>query len=84
MNGIDFQIEKCNDSQLYVHDYTKTCKVDLCFNCTIVVGPVQKSCQVSICNDSKLVVFCHKLKLRDCHNLEVMLCSPNEVSWLIT
>ena len=81
VTGSDFLIEKCDTCQLYVHDMMKSCKVNLCQNSSIVLGPVQSLCQVDIVNDSKMVVFCDQIKIRDCHNLEIMLCSPNPVSW---
>ena len=43
----------------------------------MVAGPVKGQCDVRICNDSKLVIFCNELLVRDCSNLEIMLCSPN-------
>ena len=72
-----FNIEKCNVSQIYVHDWVRQCNVDLCFNCSIVIGPVKKLVSLDICKDSKFVIFCNELKVRDCTDLEIMLYSPN-------
>ena len=80
VTGSDFLVEKCDTCQLYVHDMMKSCKVNLCQNSSIVLGPIQSLCQVDIVNDSKMIVFCDQIKIRDCHNLEIMLCSPNPVS----
>ena len=44
LNGINFKINKCNQSQLYVHDITNDCSADLCFNCSVVLGPVKGLC----------------------------------------
>lgn len=67
--GVKFEIRNCNECQLYVHDFLKRCTAYLCFNCSIVIGPVKGECSLNIVNDSKVVVFCNQLKVSDCSNL---------------
>ena len=60
-----------------MHDVTKEFEIVQVINSSVVAGPVKGQCDVRICNDSKLVIFCNELLVRDCSNLEIMLCSPN-------
>ena len=80
LNGKDFKIEYAKESQLYVHEHVAQCFVDRCQNSTIMVGPSKSSIFVRDCTDCKVVIFCQQLRMRDCHNLEVMLYSQTEVS----
>ena len=59
-----------------MHDHTKSFEIVQLINSSVVAGPVKGQCDVRICNDSKLVIFCDELLVRDCTNLEIMLCSP--------
>lgn len=60
-----------------MHDWTKDFEIVQVINSSVVAGPVKGQCDVRICNDSKLVIFCDELLVRDCTNLEIMLFSPN-------
>ena len=48
----------------------------MCKDSAIVVGPMRDECEITMTTDSKLVVFCHQLVIRNSSNLEIMLCSP--------
>lgn len=42
INGQQFVIQNCKDSDIYVFDFTNTVTIDDCTHCTIVVGPVKR------------------------------------------
>ena len=80
LNGKDFAINYSNDCQLYVHDHIAQVFVDKCERSSIVIGPTKSSIFIRDCSNSKFTIFCQQLRMRDCHNLEVMLYSQTEVS----
>ena len=75
LNGQQFRIQGCKDCNLYVHDNHDQCFVDQCTNCVIVLGPCSSSTFIRDCRDCKVVVTAQQLRMRDCHNVEVMLFS---------
>ena len=71
-----FSVRNCQECQIYVHQVYDRISVDLSSNSAIVLGPVKEECEVNMTNESKLVVFCHQLIVRNSTNLQIMLFSP--------
>jgi hypothetical protein len=71
----DFNIRFCNNSKLYVHERVAEVKIDQCSDCEIVVGPTVSSVFLRNVKDSRLVIICKQLRMRDCENLEIQLYS---------
>ena len=43
ISGQQFQIKNCNNSHIYLFDWSNTVTVDDCINCKIFIGPVKVS-----------------------------------------
>ena len=41
ISGQQFQIKNCNNSHIYLFDWSNTVTVDDCINCKIFIGPVK-------------------------------------------
>jgi hypothetical protein len=75
-----FAILKCKNSDIYVHDWITQVTADEVDNCNIVLGPCSSSAFIRTTTNSRLVIFCQQLRMRDCVNVDIMLYSHTEVS----
>ena len=73
-----FKIERCDGCYIYVHDQTAQCTIDFCDDSIVVMGPCASSTFVRNCKSTKLVLICQQLRLRDCHNLEIMIFTQTD------
>lgn len=58
LEGKPFQIRRCEDCNIYIHDWTNQVTVDLCKKSVIVLGPGKGSTFIRNCEDCQFVVFC--------------------------
>ncbi|CDW83137.1 protein xrp2 [Stylonychia lemnae] len=79
INGQQFKVDNCSECNIYIHDYHDSVYVDDCNNCVIVFGPCRGSQFIRNCNNCKIISSCQQLRLRDCHNLEIMIYTQTEV-----
>ena len=71
--GQSFMIEECNNCHIYLLDHSAAVNIDLCVNCTIVVGPCESSVFIRDCTDSSFIIACQQLRMRDSNNLRLLL-----------
>lgn len=74
ISGQQFQIKNCNNSHIYLFDWSNTVTVDDCINCKIFIGPVKGSVFIRDCTNCVVVVACGQFRTRDCRNLDAFLC----------
>ena len=74
INGQQFQIKNCNNSHIYIFDWSNTITIDDCTNCKIFLGPVKGSVFIRDCSNCVLVAACGQFRTRDCKNLDTFLC----------
>jgi hypothetical protein len=78
LNGSDFNIRFCENSLIYVIDHIAEFKIDKCSGCEMILGPTASSVFIRNVNDSKIVVNCKQIRLRDCKNVTIMAYSQTE------
>ena len=71
--GQSFMIEECTGCHIYLLDYSAAVNIDLCINCTVVVGPCESSVFIRDCTDCSFIIACQQLRMRDSHNLTLLL-----------
>ena len=71
--GQSFMIEECSNCHIYLLDHSAAVNIDLCTNCTVVVGPCESSVFIRDCTDSSFIIACQQLRMRDSHNLTLLL-----------
>ena len=69
IDGQQFLVEDCEDSDVYLLDHIASMNVDSCKKCRIVTGPVAGSVFIRDCSDCIVVIACQQLRLRNCRNL---------------
>ncbi|ELU05952.1 hypothetical protein CAPTEDRAFT_202465 [Capitella teleta] len=76
INGQQFIIRNCQDSNIYILDHMATITIDDCVNCRIFLGPTKSSVFIRDCKDCKFALACQQLRTRDCHRIDFFLfCS---------
>lgn len=78
--GQQFQIKNCNNSNIFLLDWSNTVTVDDCINCKIFIGPVKGSVFIRDCTNCVVVTACGQFRTRDCRNLDAFLCVNTQVS----
>lgn len=74
VNGQQFIIQNCKDSNIYIFDHTATVSIDDCTGCKIFLGPIHTSVFVRNCSDCVIALACQQFRTRDCRKLTVFLC----------
>jgi len=54
-------------------DYSAQVTIDDSENCRFFIGPCESSVFLRNCKDCKAIVACQQFRLRDCHNLDLLL-----------
>jgi protein XRP2 len=78
IDGQQFNIEECNDCDIFLFDVIATAFIDHCKNCRIFVGPVESSIFVRNCTDCNFVIACQQFRSRDCKDCRFSLLSTTE------
>ncbi|XP_065072339.1 protein XRP2-like isoform X2 [Rhopilema esculentum] len=73
IDGQQFIIKNCKDSQIYLFDHSATITVDDCERCKFVFGPIKGSIFFRNCKDCQAVVACQQFRTRDCKKLDIFL-----------
>ncbi|KAL4494575.1 hypothetical protein ABPG72_004477 [Tetrahymena utriculariae] len=73
LNGLQYKIESCTNSEIYVLDHSTTIFVDDCTNCKIFIGPCKASVFVRDCKNCEMVIACQQYRSRDCQNIKTLL-----------
>ena len=71
--GQSFMIEECTNCHIYLLDHSAAVNIDVCIGCVVVVGPCESSVFIRDCRDSTFVIACQQLRMRDSHNLTLLL-----------
>lgn len=80
VNGEQFIIQNCEDSNIYIFDHLNTVTVDDCLNCNIILGPTKGSVFLRNCKDCRIAAVCQQLRTRDCHRVDCFLCCTTQPS----
>uniref|UniRef100_A0A2R5L6E3 Protein XRP2 n=2 Tax=Ornithodoros turicata TaxID=34597 RepID=A0A2R5L6E3_9ACAR len=80
VNGQQFIIQNCEDSNIYIFDHLNTVTVDDCNNCNIFLGPTKASIFLRDCKDCRVAAICQQLRTRDCHRVDCFLCCATQPS----
>lgn len=75
IDGQQFIIEESRGCDIFLLDHIACVTVDQCKDCRIITGPIESSIFIRDCTDCIIVTICQQLRLRDCSNLKVFLCS---------
>jgi len=75
VNGVQFLVEDCSDTQVFLVDKVGPIAMDNCKGCTVICGPSDSSVFIRDCSDCDVVVGCQQLRLRDCKNMRIFLHS---------
>lgn len=78
LNGQQFMVQNCKNSNIYLFDHMSTVTVDDCSDCTFFIGPVKTSIFIRDCSNCKFVIACQQFRLRDCQKLDVFLCCTTQ------
>ncbi|KXJ12334.1 protein XRP2 [Exaiptasia diaphana] len=78
INGQQFIIRDCQDSNIYLFDHSATITVDDCTGCSFFLGPIKGSVYFRDCKDCKVVVACQQFRTRDCKKMEIFLCCATQ------
>lgn len=73
IRGQQFNIEDCENCDIYLFDYIAQAFVDDCKHCRLFVGPVESSLFIRNCTDCDIVCACRQLRTRDCTNCKLSL-----------
>ncbi|XP_050424046.1 protein XRP2-like [Adelges cooleyi] len=80
VGGQQFVVRNCEDSYVYVLDYSDSVTIDDCQGCTIILGPTKQSVFVRDTVNTTIIVACGQFRVRDCTSLNVSLfCSTQPV-----
>jgi len=75
ISGQQFIIEESSGCDMFLLDHIACVTVDLCDDCRIVTGPIESSIFIRNCNNCVIYTVCQQLRVRDCTNLKIYLCS---------
>ena len=78
IDGIDFCIRDCKQCDIYLHDRTAQVFVDDITESIVVIGPDKSSVFVRDCSNCRMIIIAGQLRVRDCHNIEIMLYSQTD------
>lgn len=78
LNGKQFKLEENKRCEIYVNDYNAGGFVDKCEDSIIFWAPSTSSVFVRNCKNCRFVIICQQLRLRDCHDCEIMLFSQTD------
>lgn len=78
INGEQFNIEECEDCDIFLLDHIAQVFIDECSNCRIFVGPVMSSVFLRNCNNCDLQIACQQFRSRDCVNCRIALMCTTE------
>ena len=78
LNGKQFKLEHNTNCDIYINDYNAGGFWDDCNDCVIFWGPSTSSVFVRDWKSCRFVIICQQLRLRDCHNWEIMLFSQTD------
>jgi len=73
-----FNIEECQDCDIFLLDHINTVFVDDCSNCRIFIGPVECSIMVRTSQDCDMVIACRQFRSRDCKDCRFALHCTTE------
>eukprot|EP00747_Dinoflagellata_sp_TGD_P164313 gnl/TRDRNA2_/TRDRNA2_184087_c0_seq1.p1 gnl/TRDRNA2_/TRDRNA2_184087_c0~~gnl/TRDRNA2_/TRDRNA2_184087_c0_seq1.p1 ORF type:complete len:347 (-),score=72.65 gnl/TRDRNA2_/TRDRNA2_184087_c0_seq1:158-1198(-) len=76
--GEQFNIEECQDCDIFLCDHIATCFMDDCTGCRVFIGPVESSVFLRGCRNCDFVIACQQFRSRDCHNCRLSLLSTTE------
>lgn len=80
INGQQFIIENCKDTNIYLFDYCATVTVDNCENCNIFIGPSKGSVNIRNTSNCLCYVACQQFRTRECRKLNVhILCDTQPI-----
>ena len=71
--GQSFMVEECKGCDVYLLDHSAAVTVDLCEGCRFFIGPCESSVFLRDCSRCVVVVAAQQLRLRDCHDLQLLL-----------
>ncbi|XP_067127001.1 protein XRP2-like [Centruroides vittatus] len=78
VNGQQFIIQNCENSNIYIFDHINTATVDDCKNCNVFIGPTKGSVFLRDCHECRFVIACQQFRARDCKDLDVFLCCSTQ------
>mmetsp|Transcript_50455 Transcript_50455/g.117777 ORF Transcript_50455/g.117777 Transcript_50455/m.117777 type:complete len:349 (-) Transcript_50455:67-1113(-) len=80
IRGEQFNIEECEDCDIFLLDTIATIFVDECKKCRIFVGPVESSIFLRNCQTCDLVIACQQFRTRDCSDCRcALLCTTEPI-----
>lgn len=75
---MQFAIEDCSDSDIFLCDHTDSVYVDRCTKCRIFIGPCEGSVFLRNCTDCEFVVACQQLRTREIERGSLLLFCTTE------
>ena len=75
IQGQQFVVEDCAGATVLLLDHIAQLTVDSCTDTAVVTGPVEGSIFIRDCTNCVFVVACQQLRLRNCTDCKVFLCS---------
>jgi len=79
--GQSFNIDNCQDCDIYLLDYSAAVTIDDCQDCRIFIGPCESSVFLRDCRKCNIIVACQQLRTRDCHDISMLLyCGAGQPS----
>eukprot|EP00794_Sanderia_malayensis_P016895 gene16895-18601_t len=78
IDGQQFIIKNCKNTQVFLFDHSATITVDDCENCKFVFGPIKGSVFFRNCKSCQSIVACQQFRSRDCIKLDTFLCCTSQ------
>lgn len=80
INGQQFIIQNCQNSNIYVFDWINTITVDDCYMCNIFIGPTKGSVFLRDCKDCNVILASQQFRARDCKRMNIFVCCTTQPS----
>mmetsp|Transcript_10677 Transcript_10677/g.24326 ORF Transcript_10677/g.24326 Transcript_10677/m.24326 type:complete len:348 (-) Transcript_10677:89-1132(-) len=78
--GQQFNVEECEDCDIFLLDTIATIFIDECKGCRIFVGPVESSVFLRNCSSCDVVIACQQFRSRDCSDCRcALLCTTEPI-----
>ncbi|OQV11715.1 Protein XRP2 [Hypsibius exemplaris] len=78
INGHQFIIERCRNSNIFLFDWTDSVTVLDCTGCAIFVGPCKGSIFLRHCVDCTILVLSQQFRTRDCRRIAAYICCATQ------
>ena len=71
--GQAFALEELSHCDVFLLDHSAAVTIDQCTDCRFFIGPCESSVFLRDCRGCSVVVAAQQLRLRDCHELQLLL-----------